>query len=460
MRHSATPTPHPTQLRPLERAPTRVPQNMSINMRSLLMTMIDLRQEPFQRAQHVTRMLAALSAETVVVTKVKVLDRSLSALMRDALRCSATVEHQGKVTTVALHPPLNYAQALAAGIVQGDLTRPPSVARRALATALSLLGILRDAMLVPSFVVTVLVKTRGTFDVCVVDGPWTGTAAWLLRALGRIRQVVYEDIDYVAGGQMLKLREAYVAALERFAIRRADLVISAGWRLGENRRQTTGREVLVIPNGADPAKFAAAHAKRPHPPTLVYIGHLSHYAGVDLAIRALPLIQARIPGARLLVVGDGDTPYIAGLAKLAAAQGVTDSVDLRGRIAHEQIPDVLAESDIGLATSRLTPLRVYAFPYKILEYMAAGVAVMCTRGTEAEEILRRHPAGTAIEFTPEAFATAAIALLGDPQAYALARAAGLAAAQVFTWERAMDAERDAVLRMRANARPQRESGRA
>src|SRR5487761_2741925 len=416
-------------------------------MRSLLMTMIDLQQEPFQRARQVRRMLEKLSEETVVVTKVKVLDRSFGSLLRDALRCSAKVTRQDTVTTIALHPPLNYAQAFAAGIVQGELLHRPSLARRTLATALSLLGMFRDAMLVPSFVLTVFVKTRGTFDVCVVDGPWTGTAGWLLRALRRVRRIVYEDIDYVAGGQMLKLREAYVAALERFAIRRADLVISAGWRLGENRRQTTGREVLVIPNGADSAQFAVAHAKRPHPPTLVYIGHLAHYAGIDLAIRALPRIHARIPGARLLIVGDGDTPYIAGLAELAVTEGISGFVEFRGRLPHEQIPHVLAECDIGLAAFRLTPLRVYAFPYKVLEYMAAGLAVLCTRGTEAEEILRRHPAGTAIDFTPEAFAAAAVTLLVDAQAYARARTAGLAAAQIFTWERAMKAERDAILRM-------------
>jgi glycosyltransferase involved in cell wall biosynthesis len=308
-------------------------------------------------------------------------------------------------------------------------------------------GIARDILLVPSFVLAVLLKTRGHFDLCLVEGPWAGTAAVVLRGLGRVRRIAYDDIDHVAGGQMLALRQAYTAMLERLAMRRADLVVSAGWLLGEHRRRTLGREVLVIPNAVDPKRFAAAHDKPPHPPTLVYVGHLAHYCGVDLAIRALPLIAGRIPSVRLVVVGGGDAPYIAGLRELAASLGVPGQVEIRGAVPYADVATVLAESDIGLSTFRTTPLGVFAFPLKVIEYMAAGLPVLCTQATEGEEILKRYPAGRAVEFTPQGLAAGALELLTNVQAYGFAREVALQAAQVFTWESMLAQERTAILAM-------------
>jgi len=416
-------------------------------MRTLVITMLDLVREQNQRTHHVARMLADLSQETVIVSKTKVMDRSWRAVVRDAFTWRVETSRDGTVTTLALHPPLNYAQALAAGLVQGEILRRPGLPRRLTASLLSLAGIARDLLLVPSFVLAVLKHTRGTFDVCLVEGPWAGNAALMLRSFGRVRRIAYDDIDHVAGGQMLAVRRAYTALLERRAMRGADLVVSAGWLLGDYRRRTLGRDVLVIPNAADPSRFAASHDKPPHPPTLVYVGHLAHYCGADLAIRALPLIAERVPMIRLVVVGGGDAPYVAGLHQLAASLGVTHRVEIRGPIAYAGVAAVLAESDLGLSTFRTTPLGVFAFPLKVIEYMAAGLPVLCTRATEAEQILQRYPAGRAIEFTPQGLADGALELLEDREKYHLAREVALQAAQVFTWDRMLAEHRTAILAM-------------
>jgi glycosyltransferase involved in cell wall biosynthesis len=434
-------------------------------MRVLAITMLDLRQEPNQRTQHVVRMLAAWADETLVVSKVKVMDRRWWAVLRDALRVGVERRSVDGVRMLSLHPPLNYAQALAAGLVEGSVVQRPGRLRRALATGLSALGIVRDALLVPSFVATVLAGSRGRYDLCLADGPWAGVAALVLRALGRVRVVYYDDIDHVAGGQMLAVRRWYVEALERFAIRRADLAVSAGWLLAEHRRRSTGRDLPVIPNGVDAVRFGAARDRAlaraaERAPVLVYVGHLSHYAGVDLAIEALPRIATAVPGARLLVVGDGDAPYVAGLHALAGARGVADRVRFAGRVPYSEVPELLAGCTLGLSTFRLTPLGRYAFPLKVVEYMAAGLPVLCTRGTEAEQILLRYPAGRAVAFDAGALASAAITLLSDPAAAAAARAAAAVAARDLTWERTLAAERELLLPLLPGGRAQQASVRA
>lgn len=406
--------------------------------RVLLMTLLDLDREPNQRTQHMAAMLAGLAGELVVITKTRCLERSPRALLRDALTCKVHSRRNGNVITHRLHPFLNYAQALASAWVSADIGKPAGWRKRVFAAMLSFMGILRDMIYIPTFVLVALIKVGGRFDVCFCDGPWTGGAGWCLRMLGRVRYLIYDDMDYVAGGQMLKLRIAYVAALERGVIGHADLAISAGWRLGAYRESTTGRAITVITNGVDPALFRKALEKPPHPPTLVYVGHLAHYSGVDLAIRSLPSIQTACPGARLIIVGEGDTPYIGALHKLAQDLGVDAHVEFRGRVPYAGLAAVLAECDLGFAASRLTLLRSYAFPLKVIEYMAAGLPVLCTAGSEAAEILRRYPAGCAVAFEVDALANAAIEFFSDAKLYAQARNTALATAELFTWANATD----------------------
>jgi len=414
-------------------------------MRVLAVTMIDLRQEPNQRMHHVLRNLAELADETVVAMKVRNRGRSLRELVRDSVTFRVEESRHGRVRILAVDPLLNYAHAMGAGVVHGQLGARAGRARSLVATALSLLGIARDVVLVPAFVTTLLARTRGTFDVCVAQGPWEAAVGWALKRLGRVRLLVYDDIDLVAGGQMLRLRSAYVAWLERTLIRRADVAISSGWLLGDHRRRTTGREVLVIPNGVDPAHFRPAREKRPHPPTLVYMGNVAHYAGVDLAIRALPRIRAGLRRARLVIVGGGDPPYLAALRRLVADEGLTDAVEFRGPVPYSALPAILAQSDIGLATFRPGPLGAYAFPLKVVEYMAAGLAVIGTEASETAEILRRYPCGRAVPFDEASFATAVLELLADPEVYARSVETAVRGAEELTWVRAMEAHRAAVV---------------
>ncbi len=410
-------------------------------MRVLIVTMLDLEKEPNQRTHHVVAMARALADETVVVFRERAMGRGLRAMLADSLSFRIREIPGGEGATIAVHPPLNYAQAVAAGLVQGRLDATPSPARRALSAVLSLAGIARDLVLVPAMTFAAARRTRGDFDLCIAEGPWSAATAWLLKKAGRVRRILYDDIDFVAGGQMLRIRFAYVAWLERVMAARADALVSVGWKLARFRRRSTGRNALVIPNGVDSARFARARDRSPHPPTLVYVGNIAHYAAIDLAIDAMPRIRRAIPDARLLVVGGGDPPYVEGLKRLAESRGVADAVDFRGPVPYDRVPDVLAESDIGLATFRTSPLGAYAFPLKVVEYMVAGLPFLCTRGSESEEILERHGCGRAIDFDAEALAEAAVALLSDPAGYARCREAAIRGARAFDWRDAMDAMR-------------------
>jgi phosphatidylinositol alpha-mannosyltransferase len=75
----------------------------------------------------------------------------------------------------------------------------------------------------------------------------------------------------------------------------------------------------------------------------------------------------------------------------------------------------------------------YAFHLKVVEYMAAGLAVVGTRVGETERIITQAGAGRAVEFSAEAFAAAVLEMLGDEDALAQYAARGIEYARAYDW---------------------------
>src|SRR5262249_50435659 len=68
------------------------------------------------------------------------------------------------------------------------------------------------------------------------------------------------------------------------------------------------------------------------PPTLLTVATLLfRYKGHDVMVRALPLIRARVPDARWVVVGDG--PFRPAVESAVRAYGLDGAVDLLGRVS-------------------------------------------------------------------------------------------------------------------------------
>jgi glycosyltransferase involved in cell wall biosynthesis len=191
--------------------------------------------------------------------------------------------------------------------------------------------------------------------------------------------------------------------------------------------------VAVVPNGVDFARFHAANLVRTeHPPTLVYAGSLDARWGVDLSIRAMPLLRRQFPDIRLLIAGRG--PAEQELRQLALSMGLGDCVRFEGFVPYPDLPNLLAQADIGVATSRRDSFRRYASPLKIVEYMAAGLPVICSGGGEAEMMIEESKAGINIPFEPESFAEAVQSLCATPSNLSAAREAAINYAQGRSWE--------------------------
>jgi glycosyltransferase involved in cell wall biosynthesis len=145
-----------------------------------------------------------------------------------------------------------------------------------------------------------------------------------------------------------------------------------------------------------------------------------------------------MPEVRYVLVGGG--PDERRLKAMATELGLEDCVHFFGRHKHQDLPRFLARADIGVATSRDTDFRRYACPLKILEYMAGGLPVIGTQVGETQVIIEKAMAGETVEFSPEAFASAALEMLSNRSKYELYSANAATFAREHDWERLLERE--------------------
>lgn len=209
---------------------------------------------------------------------------------------------------------------------------------------------------------------------------------------------------------------------EVIAGRRTDVVVCVS---EDERRRGRAAGVAcpmeVVPNGVDvaarvpgPPGPARRHLGLTEAPTVVCVGRLARQKGQDLLLQAWPAVRARVPDARLLLVGDGPD------------RGALESVAPPGVVfvgSSEEVDHYFAAADVVVLPSRWEGSALVA-----LEAMAAGRPVVAS----AVDGVREALGDTGIVVRPGDVGDLSVAiasLLSDPDA---AVAAGLAARQRVT----------------------------
>jgi len=119
--------------------------------------------------------------------------------------------------------------------------------------------------------------------------------------------------------------------------------------------------------------------------SIVYPGHLSHHHGIDIAVRAMPLIKKEIPEAALEIYAGSWVPqYRSELEKMIADLNLDNAIRIhRPRDIHELV-EIYKKTDIGLVPKRGGFFASEAFSSKILDFMASGIPIVASRTTVDE----------------------------------------------------------------------------
>lgn len=143
--------------------------------------------------------------------------------------------------------------------------------------------------------------------------------------------------------------------------------------------------VLVVPNGVDVESFTPERPKGalrnrlgagPDEVLVGWLGSLSPGRGAEEFLRILALALPMADNARGVVIGGGRLD--GRLRSLAAELGISGRVDFVGPVAHERVPDLLADLDVAVA-SYPGQEGFYFSPLKVAEYLACGLAVVAGR---------------------------------------------------------------------------------
>jgi glycosyltransferase involved in cell wall biosynthesis len=168
--------------------------------------------------------------------------------------------------------------------------------------------------------------------------------------------------------------------------------------------------------------------------------------GIDLAIRSMEHLVQAIPDIRLLVAGYG--PAEADLKALCQALGVAERVIFLGAFKYEDLPFILSQADVAIATSLPdSTFRYYASPLKLIEYMAAGLPVIASRVGQTEITMEEADAGILINHSVEEFVRAAFSLFRDRALYARYSQAAINYSAGFDWDLLLDKAYQYVLQV-------------
>jgi len=219
-------------------------------------------------------------------------------------------------------------------------------------------------------------------------------------------------------------------ALDAEVPRRADFCIAVTDELGAllRRRGVTARGLACIgPTGA-PEELGPAPVPGGDGGLVCYAGNLDGYQNLAFLLRAFARVRARVPAARLLIVTHADGR--------AAARVVGDArgVEVIRAGSYDEVRARLAAAAIAVCPRAERS----GFPMKLLNYMAAGKAIVASAGSAKG--LQDGCTGRVVPDDDEgAFADAIVALLGNcRERERLGRAARRAVESREAWDAVLD----------------------
>lgn len=176
--------------------------------------------------------------------------------------------------------------------------------------------------------------------------------------------------------------------------------------------------MTAVPMGVSVQAMAmpAASTDEVEPGLVVYLGTLAQVRRMDTMIKAFKLVSDKVPGAKLLLVGQGDHPHeLRMLQEESTRLGLDKCVTFTGFLPMGEALKHVRKAAICLSPFYPTFVLRSTSPTKIIEYMAMGKPVVANDHPEQTEIIAQSGAGICVPWSEEAFADAMIYLLKNPE---------------------------------------------
>jgi glycosyltransferase involved in cell wall biosynthesis len=174
-------------------------------------------------------------------------------------------------------------------------------------------------------------------------------------------------------------------------------------------------------------------------PTVVYVGTLADWQGLETLVDAMRLVLAQHP-AHLQIIGRGRKRQRKALAKRIHKLGLEQHIEVQAAVPHHAIAALIAGAHVCVAPLALNDRNLVqgCCPIKVIEYMAAGRPVVAANLPVVRELVYEGRDG--LLFAPgdaHDLARQILAVLDDGAlAQRLAESAAERAHANFTWHEA------------------------
>ena len=172
---------------------------------------------------------------------------------------------------------------------------------------------------------------------------------------------------------------------------------------------------------------------------VLFVGRLERLKGIEVALRAMALLNDRNHGdVRLLVLGedsrDGDESEKERLKALALQLGVRDRIDFGGSVPHNDLPYYYSAAEVCVM-----PSYSESFGLVGLEAQASGCPVVASNVSGLRSVVRDEVTGYLIDGDDAAtYAERIGRLLASPELARQMGRRGTLLAQRFSWSRTAD----------------------
>jgi glycosyltransferase involved in cell wall biosynthesis len=232
------------------------------------------------------------------------------------------------------------------------------------------------------------------YDVVHFRDGWSGSLVLELREQQGYQTVYDATRAPLAEPPLMDLAlSAELMRSEEACLTQADHVLVPTELAQAHVLRLRAKGVYVVPPGVDVDLFDWAEPP-PGPPTVLYAGAVEAGRGLRVLLRAMAAVAER-SDARLVIAGRITSATATSLASFMADLGLQDRVELRGEVAHEAMPELIAEATVCIAPSavEVSAQPMALFPTKILEFMACRRAVIAPRRGSAGMLIEHGVSG-------------------------------------------------------------------
>jgi glycosyltransferase involved in cell wall biosynthesis len=236
------------------------------------------------------------------------------------------------------------------------------------------------------------------------------------RVILDIHDVLPEFFASKFGGGEVSFYFRVLKFIERISCSFADHVIISNhlWLERVTQRSARREKCTALINYVDPHVFHRRQRTRSDEKKIViFPGGLHSHQGLDIAIRAFRVVHGKLPQAEFHIYGGG--PMREKLVQLVEEFKLRASVRFFDPLPLREMPDVIANADVGVVPKRADSFGDEAYSTKILEFMSQGIPVVASstkvdRFYFNDSVLRFFPSGD-----EGALATALIEVLTTPE---------------------------------------------